>query len=40
MLVYPRSEDYLIYEGRYFSAEWYYKADGIMPAFDYYEGLK
>lgn len=39
MLVYPNYEDYLIYEGRTFTAEWYYTTKGEMPAFDYYKGL-
>lgn len=39
-IVYPKREDYLIYEGRSFSAEWYYTVQGEMPAFEYYQGLR
>ncbi len=39
MHVYPRSEDYVIYEGQSFTAEWYYSTEGKMPAFEYYESL-
>jgi hypothetical protein len=33
-------EKVLIYSGRYFSAEWYSTADGVRPAFDYYNDLR
>ena len=39
MSAYPRPEDYRIYEGRSFGAEWYYTAGGAMPALEYYGGL-
>ena len=39
MLVYPRPEEFVIYEGRSFTAEWYYKIDGSMPAYEYYQRL-
>ena len=39
MPIYPRPEDYIIYEGQSFTAEWYYSAEGKMPAFEYYAGL-
>lgn len=37
MHAYPRPEDYVIYEGRSFTAEWYYSTEGQMPAFEYYK---
>ena len=39
MSLYPKKEDFLIYEGRSFSAEWFYTEDGKMPAYDYYKEL-
>ena len=36
---YPRAEDYLIYEGIYFTAEWYYTDTAQIPAYDYYRNL-
>ncbi len=39
MLIYPKPEDFKIYAGRSFTAEWYYRKDGVMPAFDYYMSL-
>jgi len=38
-LTYPRPEDILIYEGPYFTAEWYYTKTGELPARTYYAGL-
>ena len=35
----PEYEDVLIHSGRYFTAEWYYTAEGRLPAFDYYAVL-
>ena len=39
MPIYPRKENYVHYEGRYFDAEWYYAEDGSIPALDYYRNL-
>ncbi len=39
MAVFPGPKDYIFYEGRSFTAEWYYTIDGVMPAFDYYKEL-
>ena len=35
----PDYEDILIHSGRYFTAEWYYTAEGRIPALDYYDAL-
>ena len=35
----PGYDAALIHRGKYFTAEWYYTAEGIMPGFDYYEEL-
>ncbi len=39
MAVRPGYEDVLIHSGRYFTAEWYYTAEGRVPALDYYNAL-
>ena len=39
MAIYPKPEDFRIYEGRSFTAEWYYTDVGAMPAFDYYKRM-
>jgi hypothetical protein len=36
MGMYHGREDFLIYDGDYFKAEWYYTREGHMPAYDYY----
>jgi hypothetical protein len=35
MAVYP--EDFLVYSGRSFTAEWYYTTEGNIPAYEYYK---
>jgi len=35
----PGYDEVLIHPGRYFTAEWYYAADGSSPAHDYYDAL-
>lgn len=35
----PAYDDVLIHPGRYLTAEWYYTAEGKMPARDYYEAI-
>jgi phage-related protein len=39
MTVWPGYESVLIHSGRYFAAEWYYTAEGRLPALDYYYAL-
>ena len=39
MPAFPEYADILIHHGRYFTAEWYYAAEGGSPAFDYYNAL-
>jgi hypothetical protein len=39
MPVYPEQDDFLIYAGTYFMAEWYYTTTGEMPAYEYYKRL-
>jgi hypothetical protein len=36
---YTIPDEYLIYKGQHFQAEWYYTIDGRMPAYEYYLGL-
>lgn len=35
----PSESERLIYAGKHFHAEWYYTADGDMPAYTYYQDL-
>ena len=39
MLIYPREEDIVVHEGKFFRAEWYYNSEGERPAHEYYQGL-
>jgi hypothetical protein len=39
MITYPHPDDYLFYEGKTFSVEWYYTAAGRLPAYDYFLGM-
>jgi len=39
MPIYPRQEDFEIYEGPYFTAEWYYSTAGDLPGKTYYQAL-
>jgi len=39
MGIYPQEEDFLIYKGKYFVAEWYYTGHGKIPARAYYLSL-
>ena len=36
---YPDPEEFLYYEGRFFTVEWYYTEDGALPAWQYHQGL-
>lgn len=37
--VYPKSEEILLYEGPYFTVEWYYTENGHLPALEYYRRM-
>jgi hypothetical protein len=37
--IYPRPEDILLYDGPYFSVEWYYTESGHLPAYDYFRRM-
>lgn len=39
MLAYPNPDEFLIYSGQFFRAEWYYTCEGKMPAYEYYNAL-
>ena len=39
MIIYPKREDYIHYEGQRLTAEWYYTVNGNVPGFDYYRDL-
>jgi len=39
MGAYPKEEDFLIYRGEFFKAEWYYTSDGWLPGYAYYKEL-
>ena len=39
MIIYPKPEDILFHEGRYFTVEWFYLENGKLPAFEYYRRL-
>jgi len=39
MIIYPRPEEYLFYEGTSLRVEWYYTAAGRLPAYEYFLAL-
>lgn len=39
MPTYPKRENYIHYEGKRLTAEWYYTVNGELPGFDYYMGM-
>lgn len=38
-IIYPKPEEILFYDGRHFTVEWFYLADGRLPGLEYYRRL-